>query len=601
MYVRWPFLESVYAFNHVNIRKDNHDMDDPRDTANQEDLLTEDSEDDYNDLLKEFQTKYDKLKSEKRAKKAMKDPSEDHKKEIANEDEEVLSDEEIISEILPIVEPIRNIPKPSNFINKLYQLNKESTTSKVDFTERKFSFEGLKKTAPIDISVDELEPTSNQYLRKRYVNEGSLKTIMKDTDKNIKILKIDKLLAKTNKSNNYKEPEYSNWSFLGFIVKKFQPKTGRDKKKFMRLLVGDFNRTIDLMLFGKAFDRYWKLREGDLIMILNPRVNKYQIKITDELQDGSKEIEGFNLTLDGFNPDCLIAIGALRDYGTCTAIKKSDSLKCENVINVKMSTLCEFHLDQRFKGNQNRRMELNSGGGAQMRSPKKNKQVIYANRSGSVEFMQNEKTYNEDSTVFLFQNNEKSKYYDPKLLTKNSDKRRKMDEQANEALKKRLLANLSNISKLKSLNLVKESTAKDPKQRSFSHKMISKIGYDPTINQQVNINAKVEKSDNKLIQELYELSHEKSKNRSLETSSKDIESRKERWKSNLQTSKKYEREVKQRPINNPFGRVEDIRTKLVDKTKRKNVVVDSESDSDIEIEFDTEEMKQAFNNRLNNS
>lgn len=560
-------------------------MEDPRDNPENEEILTEDSDDEYKDLLKEYEAKFEKIKQKKKLK-------ESKSTEILSDDEDELKP---TKEQTPVDSVIQPKVKASNFVEKLHAVHSASSSRKtIDYNARKFTFADIELIKMGDIQCDEMDSLSGQYLRKRYIPSNTLVDIIKKTDPNMKVLKIDKLLAKVHRGNNYEDPNYTNWCLVGFVIKKNQAKVTKDSKKFMKLKIGDFNRSVDVLLFGKAHDEYWKIREGNAVIILNPVVNKYSFKGRE------RDIEGFNFKLDNFNLGLVIEYGCLRDYGTCTAIRKSDNQKCEEIINIKRTTLCDFHIDQRFKSNQNRRMELNSGGGAQMRSPTKNRQAVYMNKNGSVAFTKDSPQYNEDTRVYHFLSAEaKSRYYDPKLLTAKVEKRRKvMDEKANQALKEKLMTNLANHSKLKSLNLINDTHAPTKSGQSFSQEMVSKIGYDPTMRGDTDVK---QRSNNKVIEELNALSSEKAKTRSLDSATKDVQLKKQRWKTNIETSKSYNEQVMKKLIDKTP--LETVTKPLIPVRNKKNRIIEDEidldsSDSEIEIEFDTKEMETAFKNRV---
>ena len=85
--------------------------------------------------------------------------------------------------------------KESNFLNKLYETSNKhdkEDAHKIDFSKRRFEFQLDKYTfTPKDV-VDDLEPISKLYLRRRYLAQLQIADIIAETDSNMKFLKIDK-------------------------------------------------------------------------------------------------------------------------------------------------------------------------------------------------------------------------------------------------------------------------------------------------------------------------------------------------------------------------------------------------------------------------
>ncbi|ODV80414.1 uncharacterized protein CANTADRAFT_49007 [Suhomyces tanzawaensis NRRL Y-17324] len=594
-------------------------MDDPRYIKEkEEDLLTEESGDELNDLVKEFEAKYNEIQKRKKARHD--NEPEAIKKAPARTRSVQLQkgDMEILKEALTSKE---SVPKPkeavtgvaSSFVKKLYQTNYNETAQKyqrIDYSKRKFAFEGIEDFQRGDIACDELDTISGQYLRKRYIDRPALKSLIHQTDPELKFLKIDKLFAKVNKGNNYQEPMYNNWCFAGIVLKKSDPKNTKDNRKFMKLSVGDFQRSVELMLFNEAFNQYWKLKVGDIIIILNPMINKYQF----DFGEGNSK-SGFTLKLDDHGLNSILELGATRDFGICSYVSRKDDKRCQEVINKTKTELCEFHLELKFKSGLNKRMELN--GSVHMKSPKRGKLSVYLGESGTG-FMKYEKSYNEDTRVYLraselFKNPDK--YHDPKMLQNNAEKRRKiMDARANKALEDKL-SKLSNHTTFKTLNLIKDDKVEqnDPnklmeiKSRGFPNSMLNKIGFDPTFNHKLEEQSPTKKKEKlERVKELYELSSQKAKDRTLTLSEQDKKLRHDKWQLNSKNLKQYQQKVNLLDINGGMKQPSLKETIWRSPQSRKNKVVlsdedFSESDSDIDIDFDTEEMKQAYQNRINGS
>ncbi|KAL6453274.1 MCM10 Minichromosome maintenance protein 10 [Candida maltosa Xu316] len=525
-------------------------MDDPRyETVVSDDVLTEDSSDELKDLVKEFELKYEKIKQKKKEKAKL---AEKIKQEKAYKHVEHKQDDS---------------NKPSNFLNKLYDASSSSLNSsqqQIDYSKRKFEFELDDVEYKATDAPDELESISKIHLRKRYLSRSQVDNAIKQIDPEMKFLKIEKFLAKTHKSNNYAEPQYSNWCLVCFVLSKSPVQIAANKAKYMKLKVGNFMNAIDLIIFDKACEKYRKLQPGDLLFILNPIINKFEIQIA---QDQWKS--GFTLKMDTSNMASILEVGSVRDFGVCKFIKRNDNSRCTNIINIKNQELCDVHLDMKFKSSS--RMELN--GSVTIRSPKKNKKNMYLDNKGTGFIKQ----YNEDTNLVGMMHPspfDMKKYQDPKILETQIKRRKLLDDRANEKLEKKL-SKLGSKSLLSSLQLAKGkdvSVHTDSKNKGFPSSMISQIGFDPTgLSNDLN---KAKKGSR--LQELHDLSAKTSAKKTLATSKEDKDMKKTKWRSNISF------ETKKRDLLK------------VDNRKRVVMSDDDDDDDDIDIQFDSEEAKKRY-------
>ncbi|KAG7663016.1 uncharacterized protein J8A68_003443 [[Candida] subhashii] len=603
-----------------------NDMEDPRELHNEhsDDLLTEDSSDEYKDLMKEFQAKYDAIKQKKKARKEKQLKLQQQTREVSGSPSPSPAPVPVPKAIIPrspspdrrhkiqqkksvYIPPINQRetkPKPSekaanNFLNKLYDVSFQSnarSAQSIDYDKRRFEFNLTDyQFQPIDVTND-LEPITKQYLRKRYLTKDQFKRIIKETDPDLKFLKIDKLLAKVNKSNNYCEPMYTNWCLVGFVLNKSEVKiANKTNNKYCKLKVGNFQYSVDLMLFGGAVEKNHKVQPGDLIMVLNPIISKYELNFESNVTK-----TGFNLKIDDTNITSILEIGAIRDFGYCKHTNRQNNIRCTNVINPRNAELCDLHLDMKFKSST--RMELN--GSIQMRSPQKTKQKMYMGSKAGTGYI---RQLNEDTTITTMGGStpDFQKFQDPKLLQTQVKRRKLLDERANEKLEKKL-SNLPSSSLIDRLNLIKTKKplskvleAEKTKEHGFSGSMISQIGFDPTSKPD---NGKTSPSRKKKevsrLQELYEISLETSKSRSLSSSKEDKQSKTKKWKENLMHLKEYEKNVSSQPLSttNYTNTLDATFPPLIRKRNKHNMVPldDDSDDDDIAIEFDNDDAKKQY-------
>lgn len=515
---------------------------DPRDQApkDEHEILTEDSDDAFADLEKEFAVRKQKLMEERARKR---DRSMNAVQVERSPSPKRVKAEPKMGQIgflmnIKKEHPQRPIPQSTSapplmkafqrapsaptdrFASRLYE--NENQTLNVNYNERIFEFENIPATKLIPINhQNDKDSISGELLRRRYIEDYDLQRLLR----NVKILRISKLLAKVLPPR-YEEPIYSNWCFTGMIIYKSDPKTATNGKKFLTLRIGNFNLTVDVFLFGEAFHKYWKLRCGDVVVILNPTVKKY----------GS----GFNLSL--LEPiDNVLEIGALRYYGHCSALNKQGE-GCKFVVDLLKNELCSFHEESKFK--RGSRMELQ--GSVKPKAPT-NKQghtsqafvsgttnqplyVQYANAG----FQEKDVVYNGGE-----QFNE-TKYDRP---VKESEAAKLRKRKANEKLRKQLLnsappSRLNDLDKLgivpqKELEIIaRQNSLLKIKNQAFKNKFLTGMGYDPTYE-------KIQRLDKvkptKSMEELRSLS--KTKKVSLKPSDEEQRKRREKQKTALDITK----------------------------------------------------------------
>lgn len=548
------------------------------------DELTESSSDELKDLQKEYELKLQKILEKKKSKQKL------QKKEIeplpkveaeipktipqiplSPEKKEVRVAKKENTEAVKIQASNQSSnqfqgkkpPAASSFVKKLYEAG--SSKSNIDYDNRIYEFENIPK--PQNIDLNERDQYSGEVLRKKYITEDDLKRLLE----NIKVLKVEKALAKIAPPD-YAEPPYENWCLIGFVVGKSEPKTSKDKKKYIKISVGNYNHSIDIMLFAEAFKKYWKLQLGELIVVLNPQLNVFK-----------PPFKGFNLKLDGAY-NSILEIGSVASFGYCSAMKK-DNQRCTNVVNTKQNSLCAYHLDAHFKQSQNKRMELS--GSVHLKSPTRNgkKQSMYLNKDGKNGYL-DFNTINEKTTVYGINGGglDSSHYHRPEILDSVTQKRRKLKDERNNKLLEEKLSSLSNNSTAKKLGLIK----KQPEVKSkkiFTSETLAKIGFNPIVtNSTYDSPSKKRSKLNDDIKELYTLSQSTVK--SLDSSIAEQHSKKRKWKKNLNELKQY--------LEKYVGQLFPVK----EKNSTNTAYYLSDSCSDLEIAFDDHRDEKKYNGIL---
>ncbi|KAI9669642.1 MAG: hypothetical protein M1831_007338 [Alyxoria varia] len=176
-------------------------------------------------------------------------------------------------------------------------------------------------------------------------------------------------LLKEVKSPEYEPPDIDeDFVVIGIIASKSDPynhasshqisdtadaNAGSQKSKFMVLHLTDLRWELDLFLFSSAFDRFWKLKVGTVIAILNPGI----MPPKPHQRDSGK----FSLKL-GSSEDTVLEIGSATDLGFCKSVKK-DGKECMTWIDSRKTEFCEFHVNLQVEKSKASRMEINSMSG----------------------------------------------------------------------------------------------------------------------------------------------------------------------------------------------------------------------------------------------
>lgn len=242
----------------------------------------------------------------------------------------------------------------SIFIER-YSNSKRMQDSQIEAREnllnsRVHTFEGAKSRKEYKpIPTNELEEYSNLWLKRRYIPAAELSSIFED----IKILRLSKLFAKV-RPPQFIEPQYSNWAVIGLISNKGEIKftSAASPKKYFKFTLTNFQYSVDTYIFGKeAVERYYNLRVGDIIAILNPNVLPWRPSGVNS------HIKSFNLRISHkFN--CILEIGTSRDLGWCPITNKSRNETCRAPINKDKEDCCEYHRETQFRSTNAKRVEL---------------------------------------------------------------------------------------------------------------------------------------------------------------------------------------------------------------------------------------------------
>lgn len=218
---------------------------------------------------------------------------------------------------------------------------------------RVHTFGGMADTSDqVSISCDDLETYSGLWICRRYISQEQLDKTLYE----IKILRLPKLFSKV-RPPKFTEPQYSNWAVVGIISKKTDIKytSTSPPKKYFKFTLTNFKLQIDVFVFGKeAVERYYNLRIGDIIALLNPEILPW--RPSGKLN----AIQSFNLRIS-HDYKCILEIGKSRDLGWCPEIIHSQNKPCGTPINKSVEKVCEYHREIQMRKTTSKRIELNSG------------------------------------------------------------------------------------------------------------------------------------------------------------------------------------------------------------------------------------------------
>ncbi|KAH3662595.1 hypothetical protein OGAPHI_005847 [Ogataea philodendri] len=326
----------------------------------------------------------------------------------------------------------------------------------------------------ISKDVDEVDEFSKNKLSKRYYSSESLTALFKD----IQPLRVHHTLAKIHPPN-FESPNYANYAVVGVVVSKSEAKqTSNDKSKYMSVQLSNFKQNITLTLFAKAFKKYYKLRLGDVIAVLNPQIWVF------------KERSGFALSLKE-DYDTILEIGHSKDFGLCKALKK-DGSQCNSPIDTSKTQYCDYHTELSFNRTASKRLELT--GSSKMFTPSENgvKQAMYLStkqKNGQEvldgQLVDDAHAPKENLGRLYFSNPDASKaffddsYSNPRLIADISAAKTKVKRAKNERRLREKLAGISGGDSLKDTGVQSPTTQKAVKV-AFDPKTMTKIGFNPT-------------------------------------------------------------------------------------------------------------------------
>lgn len=204
-----------------------------------------------------------------------------------------------------------------------------------------------------------------------------------------------------------------DWVIAGAIISKSPVKTTQKGDQFMIWKLSDLKgdiKTISLFLFRTAYKELWKISQGMVVAILNPKVfsNNNKGDRTDEA----------SLSID--TAQRVMILGQSKDFGSCKSKKKNGD-PCNAIVNLSTCEFCVFHVKQEYN-TASRRSELQSSTSGRGLQDLRNKvlgksEVFYAGSSfTAVRAVKNKKLVEKDTNRMMTL----SEYYQSPFQNQNS-------------------------------------------------------------------------------------------------------------------------------------------------------------------------------------
>lgn len=140
-----------------------------------------------------------------------------------------------------------------------------------------------------------------------------------------------------------------DWVCFGVIANKSEPKPTAKGGNFMILKLTDLKMgvmtMVSVFLFGKAFDAYWKEKEGLLVCLANAKM----LPRTDTHK-------GLALSISSAQQLCII--GEAAEFDHCAGYQKGSMVRCQNVV-AKTGSFCPYHVKAQYMRMAAGRMDVN--------------------------------------------------------------------------------------------------------------------------------------------------------------------------------------------------------------------------------------------------
>lgn len=383
----------------------------------------------------------------------------------------------------------------SEFANQLRAQRKSSSSTKELVKQRLGEFSRTNVGASGKKTSDEkdtVDPHTGLDLTTRYLNCSDFDALVQDAT----VLTLSKLLSEVYPPH-FTPPQYTNYVVMAIVARKGEVKQSMRGSKYVMLTLTDLKYDLMLAIHGASFEKFWKIRPGTLIAILNPSV--YVAK---------GDIRTLGLSVRG--ETSILEIGHSKHCGQCHG-ETSNKARCKNWVDLRRTEYCEYHREVRMRKAAGSRPEFNSTV-SKMYDPKSGAKRMTVFKGGDVKWKQGLQTDFQApvDTGKLYQSKARGSFmgdFEETVTSKEKqvkrDKRR-ADELQNELRIRKKLAQRPDGYLLREFdikgNLLEKETKETVKKTlAFTPEHIRRIGFDPTGGQRAKHQRQSSDSDLEII------------------------------------------------------------------------------------------------------
>ncbi|KAF9366943.1 hypothetical protein BGX34_000064 [Mortierella sp. NVP85] len=137
-----------------------------------------------------------------------------------------------------------------------------------------------------------------------------------------------------------------NWIIAGVVGAKSKERMTTKKVRYSHFQLSDLrNGAVNAFMFRSVMEKHYnKLEVGQIVAIMNPKI----LPQAEHVGTLGVEIE---------HPDCLLVIGASKDYGVCEAVKLNGE-NCGKILDKRGSAYCNHHIMMAMNKRRNQRGSL---------------------------------------------------------------------------------------------------------------------------------------------------------------------------------------------------------------------------------------------------
>uniref|UniRef100_A0A060T218 ARAD1C21538p n=1 Tax=Blastobotrys adeninivorans TaxID=409370 RepID=A0A060T218_BLAAD len=334
----------------------------------------------------------------------------------------------------------------------------------IEYAAHSSSAESKDSSRPSSSRLKEIgkEQYSQLALSQQYIDPGKVKQEFEGKS----VLSVRQLLSLV-RPPKFEPPPDPNFVVIGVVAQKSEVKVNKQGGSYYIFTLTDLDLELPLAVHGQAFDKYWKVRNGAVVAVLNP-------DIYVKTEQAGPYTFGLSITSD---MDVLLELGKSAHLGRCASTAHNGN-RCFNWVNAAKAQFCEYHIEQRVTKSRHARPEINS---ANDFVPSQHNNRWNNRTNSSIDEFGNRASYisagksaNYDDGVQKKQEKMKKLQTKRKNLELESAIRKKLAKRADGFLLREFDQNGDLVED------PQQSTAKADGSRLFTPEHVRKIGFDPT-------------------------------------------------------------------------------------------------------------------------